>query len=259
MTDTAADLPTLSDIDLQPPQSILASKAFAYTTQHTTEAVYNHAIRSAYWALIIAKKIPEFRNNPSLNLEAVFLSCILHDMGWAKTPELLSADKRFEVDGANIARDFIQAEQSRLSTEPWSHATIQRIWDSIALHTTPSIAKHAAPEVALTNLGITADFAGPALTGPDGNPLISIEEYRAVMKAFPRAGFTSEWLKGMMCWLCRTKPETTYDNFVGEYGCKFGPDGNGEGIEEFKEAFTAHQSSNILPPGLDMLQTLDPK
>lgn len=259
MACTAADLPALPEIDLQPPPSILASKAFTYATQHCTEAVYNHVIRSAYWGMIIAKKIPEFRNNPSLNLEAVFVSCILHDMGWAKTPELLSADKRFEVDGANIARDFIEAEQSHLSTEPWSHATIQRIWDSIALHTTPSIAEHAAPEVALTNLGITADFAGPALTGPDGKPLILIEEYRAVMKAFPRAGFNSEGFKSIMCWLCRTKPETTYDNFVGEYGCQFGPDGNGEGIEEFREAWTARQSSHILPPGLDMLETLDPK
>ncbi|KAJ6134067.1 hypothetical protein N7523_000389 [Penicillium sp. IBT 18751x] len=234
---TVADLPTLPDI----------------------EAVFNHAMRSAYWAMIIARKLPEFHDNPRLNLVAVFVSCILHDMGWAKTPELISADKRFEVDGANIARDFIHNELSHAGTEPWSDDTIQRVWDSIALHTTPSIARHAAPDVALTNLGITADFAGPALPGPDGEPLITYEEYCAVMKIFPRAGFNSDGFKDIMCWLCRTKPETTYDNFVGDFGCRFGPDGTGKGVEEFKSARAARQTIDVLMSGLEKLDSIDPQ
>ena len=259
MASTVADLPTLPDIGIHPPPSILASKAFAYAKKHCSEAVCNHAMRSAYWAMIIAKKLPEFHNNPRLNLVAVFISCILHDMGWANTPELLSADKRFEVDSANIARDFIHDQQTHLSTESWSYDTIQRVWDSIALHTTPSIARHAAPDVALTNLGITADFAGPALAGPDGEPFITYGEYCAVMKVFPRAGFNSEGFKKIMCWLCRTKPETTYDNFVGQYGCQFGPDGTGEGVEDFKKAWAAGQSTNVLMPGLEKLKSIDPQ
>lgn len=53
-------------------------------------------VRSAYWAL--AKELPHIYGNT--DLELVTLGCILHDLGWAKTKELLSAHKRFGVDGA---------------------------------------------------------------------------------------------------------------------------------------------------------------
>jgi hypothetical protein len=70
-------------------------------------------------------------------------------MGWAKTQELLSTDKRFEVDGANIARKFISAEHEY--EEKIDEAKVQRIWDVIAVHATGSIARPAAPDVALTH------------------------------------------------------------------------------------------------------------
>jgi len=48
------------------------------------------------------------------------------------TPQYASADKRFEVDGANVARDFLR-----------SHGIAERdigtVWTAIALHTTPGI------------------------------------------------------------------------------------------------------------------------
>ncbi|KAJ5370318.1 uncharacterized protein N7496_006410 [Penicillium cataractarum] len=262
MASSIEGLPTLSEIGITPPSSSLTIKAFEYAKQHCTETVYNHAIRSGYWATIIAKKLPEFRDNTNLNLEMVFISCILHDMGWANTPELLSNDKRFEVDGANIARDFLLNEKRDTNDENLNEATIQRVWDSIALHTTTSIARYAAPEVALTHLGITADFFGPKLPGPDGKPLISPEEYRAVLKVFPRAGFNAEGFKKIMCGLCRTKPATTFDNFVSAIGRKYGLDGNGEGKEEFTKAWeeSQNQLNGFLVLGLDALEEEhDPK
>ncbi|KAJ5818932.1 cAMP receptor (Car4), partial [Penicillium riverlandense] len=244
MTSTLSELPTVPEIGLEPPPSKLASKAFSYAKQHCTEAVYNHTIRSAYWALIIAKKLPEFSQNAQLNLDAVIIGCILHDIGWAKTPELLSTDKRFEVDGANIARDFIKNEQNQMNADGlMSEAVIQRVWDAIALHATGSIARHAAPEVALTNLGVAADFAGPSLRGPDDMALITSQEYHAIMTVFPRAGFNRDGFKEIMCWLCRTKPKTTYDNWVGSFGRNFGTNGVGAGREEYGIKLTMQLSN----------------
>lgn len=257
MTSAEQELPAIPAIGLELPPSKLAPRAFAYAKQHCTETVYNHAVRSAYWAVLIASKLAPFKQNPQLNLEAVVIGCILHDMGWAKTPELLSTDKRFEVDGANIARDLITAEQSRENTEYFDEATIQRIWDAIALHTTGSIARHGALEVALTNLGITADFAGPYLPSPDGTALITPQEYAAVMRVFPRAGFDREGFKDIMCGLCRTKPETTYDNFVGEFGRTFGTDGVGGGRDQYAQAWEKSQVVHRLLPGLDALEALE--
>jgi hypothetical protein len=259
MVSPTQELPVVESIGLELPPSKLAPKAFAYAKHHCTEAVYNHAIRSAYWAILIAKKLPEFTNNPNLNLEAVVIGAILHDMGWAKTPDLLSSDKRFEVDSANIAREFIKSEQSTEDTTSIDEATTQRIWDAIALHTSDSIARHAAPEVALTHLGVVADFMGPSLRGPGEEVLITPEEYGAVMRVFPRAGFNREALKSVMCWLCRTKPETTYDNWISAFGRSFGTDGVGGGRDLYTKTWEERQSVHFLLPGLDALEAQDPK
>ncbi|KAJ5860386.1 uncharacterized protein N7529_007696 [Penicillium soppii] len=259
MTSPTQELPVVESIGLELPPSKLAPKAFAYAKEHCTEAVYNHAIRSAYWAILIAKKLPEFKDNPDLNLEAVVIGCILHDMGWAKTPDLLSTDKRFEVDSANIAREFIKSEKSSEdATESIDEATTQRIWDSIALHTTGSIARHAAPEVALTHLGVVADFMGPSLRGPCDEELITPEEYGTIMRVFPRAGFNADGFKNIMCWLCRTKPETTYNNWVGAFGRTYGTDSVGGGRDLYAKAWEERQSVNFLLPGLDALEAKDP-
>lgn len=256
MSSTLQDLP---EIGLTFKSSNDVAQALAYAREHCNTMTYNHVARSAYWASIINKKDPSF-TSASVDLETVIMSCILHDMGWAETKALLSEDKRFEVDSANIAADFIRNYQiaNPQSRNTWSHHRIQRCWDAIALHSTPSIARHAAPEVALTSLAIMADFFGPAFpNGPGGDNLISLEEYRAVVTLFPRNGFTSEGLKQTMCGLCRSKPATTFDNFVGGFGVKFGTDGRGGGREEFVRAWEGNQASDLLLSGLDSLEKLD--
>ncbi|KAF7561628.1 hypothetical protein G7046_g2521 [Stylonectria norvegica] len=246
---TVSDLPDIPSLNIVIPSRALASAAFSYAKEHTDVRTYNHVARSAYWALIIAQKVPPLA---AANLDIVFISCILHDMGWATTKELLSEDKRFEVDGANIARGFLQerakgGSTSDLDLSGWDEATIQRSWDSIALHATPSIAQHAAPEVALTSLGVFADFLGPNLVlAPGQPPVITIEEYRTVVGLFPREGFTWDGVKQILCGLCRTKPTTTYDNFVGTFGFKYGTDGKGTGKAEFAEGLEAGQPVNMM-------------
>ncbi|UKZ74870.1 hypothetical protein TrVFT333_002540 [Trichoderma virens FT-333] len=242
-------LPDIPEFNVVFPRSSLAEAAFKYSEQHCTPLVHNHAVRSAYWALIIAKKLPQYANT---DLELVTLSCILHDMGWATTKELLSAHKRFEVDGANIARDFIRSKLGSLTTSnDWNERRLQQSWYAIALHTSFNIVPEAEPEVALTSLGIGADFYGPKFSpGVSKESLITVEEYHAVMKLFPRAGFDYNGFKGVMCALCREKPETTYDNFVGFFGRKWGIDGNGKGKEEFtaamdEAAFVTHAEEII--------------
>lgn len=110
------------------------------------------------------------------------------------------------------------------------------MWDAVALHFTPSIARFAAPMVVLTHLGVIADFSGPNLTSPGGEQLISLAEYRAMMEVFPCTCFDCEGLKIITCWLCRTKPETTFDNWVSRFGLRFGTDGTGSGTEAYTRA-----------------------
>ncbi|KAI1451494.1 hypothetical protein F4805DRAFT_451291 [Annulohypoxylon moriforme] len=276
MSTSQSPLPDLPNVGIKFPHSPITVAALEYTKRHTTEAMYNHCIRAAYWALILAKKLPDFSSltSPSpeqshssspprrLNLETVVLATILHDMGWATTKELLSKDKRFEVDGANLAYEFVgrYVEEGGEGAGNWvghEHGNRKEIvWNAIALHCTGSIAlHHPKPEVALAHLAIMSDFMGPKFPPGDGK-VITVEEYKAVLNAFPFKGFGKEGLKEIMCGICREKPETTYDNFVGGFGARFGVDGKGTGAEEFKQEIEKRDPVGTLLGGLDYLEGL---
>lgn len=130
---TSSPFPDLPISGVSFPYSPITAAAFAYTKQHTTEAVYNHCARGAYWALILVKKLAPLAAMAP-DLEAVVLACVLHDMGWSFTKELLSTYKRFEVDGADLARRFVEAYKTDAGEggEAWSEERVQRVWDAIA-------------------------------------------------------------------------------------------------------------------------------
>lgn len=134
-------------------------------------------------------------------------------MGWDNTDKLTSPDKRFEVDGANIARDLIRKEGK---SEEWDKHRVQLVWDTIALHSSPSIASYKEAEVDVTHRGILSDFLGPDMSSGQ----LTWEEWNAVVEEYPRSGF-KEGVREIMCGLCRNKPETTYDNFVAGFGERF--------------------------------------
>ncbi|MCJ1479871.1 hypothetical protein MMC06_000025 [Schaereria dolodes] len=190
----------------------LITKALSFARAHMDDLGYNHVVRSWLFGTIIAEK-DEVLSKRDPEVHAI--SAILHDLGWDNTGELVSKDKRFEVDGANAARDFIKREAG----EEWDQRKIQLVWDAIALHTTGSIAMYKEVEVVATSRGIGADFVGPprAYRG-----LLTWEEYNGVVAEFPRLGL-KQGVVDALCHLCKTKPETTYDNFIGLYGEKYLP------------------------------------
>ncbi|KAI1151116.1 metal dependent phosphohydrolase [Nemania diffusa] len=267
---TSSPFPDLPISGVSFPYSPITAAAFAYTKQHTTEAVYNHCARGAYWALILVKKLAPLAAMAP-DLEAVVLACVLHDMGWSFTKELLSTYKRFEVDGADLARRFVEAYKTDAGEggEAWSEERVQRVWDAIALHTTPSIAPFSSAEVVAAHLGIMADFSGPrfpadpwgdpsklAGTPPVAGAVITAEEFREVLRAFPYAGFGTEGAKAVFCGLCRDKPVATFDNFVSAFGREYGLDGQGGGQEEYWEMCLQATSPENLIGNFGYLQGL---
>lgn len=212
------------------PTNPLMSSALAYTQKHTSPTTVSHCLRSAAFALIGLKKNPAFA---TADQDLVVLTCLLHDLGWATTPSLVSKDKRFEVDGADLARSWLRENLPKDST--WGHRDEQLLWDAIALHTTPSIAFHKEAEVGAVCLGISADFFGYKLPGG----LISVEEHQEIVATFPRMGFHDE-VVNILCGFCREKPETTYDNFVAVVGSVFGLDGKGGDAGGFEKRAKEH-------------------
>jgi hypothetical protein len=182
--------------------------AFEFAKENLDEVSFRHVYRSWIFGAILASKTPAFAK---INFEVHAISTLLHDLAWDHLSSFSTPDKRFEVDGANAAREFLEREAPQ-----FDNRQLQLVWDSIALHATPSIAQHKEPEVALCTMGITVDFLGSCFPGG----LITDDEYNAVVKELPSVDF-KESVKRKMCGLCANKPETTYDNFVRDFGERF--------------------------------------
>jgi hypothetical protein len=110
-----------------------------------------------------------------------------------------SANERFEVDGANVARDFLRGHGI-------SQQDIDLVWTAIALHTTPGIPQHMHPVVALVTAGVEMDVLG--LTYPE----YSEAERTQVVHAHPRTEHFKEDIIQAFYDGIKHKPETTFGN-----------------------------------------------
>jgi hypothetical protein len=195
------------------PDTPLITKALDFAHAHCDEVTYNHVVRSFIFGQYIADNTPELKNR---DVELQAISTILHDLGWAidDTSGIVSKDKRFEVDSANATRTFLLSKGEK---GEWNEHRLQLAWDAVALHATASFAMHKELEVKCVNIGIAADFRGPENSH---GGLLKRSVWEAAAKEFPRSGF-KDGVKEILCGLCKTKPETTYDNWVGDFGIAF--------------------------------------
>ena len=122
---------------------------------------------------------------------------MFHDMGL--THQHSSAHERFEVDGANAARDFLRRHGI-------GQADLDTVWTAIALHTTPGIPQHMHPVVALVTAGVEMDVLG--LTYPQ----YTDAEREAVVRAHPRTPHFKEDIIQAFYDGIKRKPDTTFGN-----------------------------------------------
>jgi hypothetical protein len=122
---------------------------------------------------------------------------MFHDMGL--TPQYASADKRFEVDGANVARDFLRSHGI-------AERDIETVWTAIALHTTPGIPQYMHPVIALVTAGVEMDVLGIAFSE------FTEAEREAVVRAHPRPGRFKEEIIQAFYDGFHHRPETTSGN-----------------------------------------------
>jgi hypothetical protein len=122
---------------------------------------------------------------------------MFHDMGL--TSSYASAGERFEVDGANAARDFLQSHCI-------AERDIETVWTAIALHTTPGIPQHMHPVIALVTAGVEMDVLGIAFSE------FTDDERQAVIRLHPRSeGFKEKIIEAFYDGIC-SKPDTTFGN-----------------------------------------------
>ena len=105
----------------------------------------NHAMRSWLFAEAIGRI-----KGIDYDREVVAIGTILHDIGLTAS---VSGPNRFEVNGADAALSFIKGNGL-------SDRRARLIWDLVALNSTPSLALHKEPEVAVATMGIGLDYGG---------------------------------------------------------------------------------------------------
>ncbi|MGH6616894.1 HD domain-containing protein [Sphingomonas sp.] len=130
------------------PDSAMARAATELVRDTEDDLLYNHSRRVFLWGALTAT-----RRGIGYDPELLYIGAMFHDMGL--TPAYASKDLRFEVDGANAARDF-------LNGYGLPERDIDDVWASIALHTTPGIPEHMRPTVALVTAGVEMDVLGIA-------------------------------------------------------------------------------------------------
>src|SRR5262245_28808055 len=183
------------------PDTPLISRAIEFARDRTEPYLFNHAMRSCLFASLFAQ-----RKQAVHDAEVLAVTTILHDIGLA---ESFDGPLRFEVEGANAARDFARKEGM-------DDRRTQLIWDGVALNSTPSIALYKEPEIALATMGIGLDWGG------FGYETLTNVEVAAIIEAFPRLGMKQQF-KQAVCRVVETRPTTTYDNFARDFGERFVP------------------------------------
>jgi hypothetical protein len=174
------------------PDSKLANEITQFIRDTETTLLFNHSSRVYYFGALSGQ-----RRGFKFDAELLYAGAMFHDMGLV--PAYSSEADRFEVDGANAARDFLRGHNI-------SKQDIDLVWTAIALHTTPSIPQYMHPVVALVTAGVEMDVLGIDYS------TFTDSDRSAVVKAFPRTAHFKEDILQAFYDGIRHKPETTFGN-----------------------------------------------
>lgn len=136
------------------PRDVVAVLVARLTAAGLHPAVLAHSLRVHALARAVAAD-PQVVPSPGadhVDEVALAVACLFHDAGTIPT----ARPDRFEVIGADLALDC--ALDVGLDPE-----AARRVWEAVALHTSPGIAERHAPLTRLVRLGVRADFGDPGL------------------------------------------------------------------------------------------------
>ncbi|MBV7483442.1 HD domain-containing protein [Bordetella sp. BOR01] len=174
------------------PDSAIARAATQLVRDTEDDLLYHHSRRVFCWGALTGE-----RRGLDYDAELLYLGAMFHDMGL--TAPHSSPDLRFEVDGANAARDFMKSHgvQDR---------EIEDVWTAIALHTTPGIPEHMRPTIALVTAGVEMDVLGIAYHD------FTHEQRCHVCEHHPRETNFKENIIDHFAGGIKHKPSTTFGN-----------------------------------------------
>jgi HD superfamily phosphodiesterase len=171
------------------PDTPLVREITEYVRDTEDELLFNHSRR-----VFLFGALQGHRRSLQPDPELLYAGAMFHDIGL--TADYRTSMLRFEVDGANAARDF-------LLERGVDEAAARKVWLSIALHTTPGVPEFLEPEIALVTAGVETDVLGI------GRDDLSAEAIEAVTAAHPRPDFKNRILRALTDGM-KHRPRSTF-------------------------------------------------
>jgi hypothetical protein len=185
------------------PDTGLVREATALVRQAADDTLFHHSRRVFLWGMLkVADKGLE------VDAELAYVGALFHDLGL--TQAYRTTDQRFEVDGAEAAYGFLR-DHGR------SEGEARDVWLAVALHTTPEVPHHLAPEVAVVTLGVETDVLGLDLDR------ITPAQRADVVAAHPRPDFKNRILRAFYDGMA-DRPGTTFGTMNDDVLAHFDPE-----------------------------------
>ncbi|MER6850655.1 HD domain-containing protein [Streptomyces flaveolus] len=185
------------------PGTKLAREATEFIRDTTSELIFHHSRRVYFFGSLQGRN-----RDLSFDPELLYVGALFHDTGLSE--RYRTSGRRFEVDSADEARDFLRRHDV-------PEDSVRRVWTAIALHTTPGIPEHMEPEVALVTAGVEYDVLGI------GYGAVSDADRAEIVALHPRPDFKRQILRAFADGI-EAKPQTTFGNVKADVLEHFVPD-----------------------------------
>ena len=194
-------MPSNDVLGISIPDSAISREAAELIRDTASELLFRHSNRVYFWAALIGR-----RKGLPVDSELLYAGAMFHDIGL--TERFRESPLRFEVDGANAARDFLRSHGI-------VEGDVEKVWAAIALHTTPGIPEFMHPEAALLHVGAGMDVAGRAYDQ------FTVEEREAVTSAWPREDDFKHAIIDTFYEGLKHRPDSTFGTFNDDFlACK---------------------------------------
>ncbi|WP_201314352.1 HD domain-containing protein [Dyella sp. EPa41] len=182
---------------IQIPDSLIARDATELVRDTESELLFLHSMRVYAWGALAG-----MRQGLNFDPELLYVGAMFHDLGLAD--RFHGSALRFEVDGANAARDFLRSHGL-------PEQEIAKVWSAIAFHTTPGIPQFMHPEAALLHIAAGMDVAGRAYDQ------FTDAERDAVTAAWPRETDFKHAIIDTFYEGLKRRPDSTFGTFNDDF------------------------------------------
>lgn len=190
-------MPPQEILGIRIPDSTIARAATELVRDTESELLFLHSMRGYGWGALAG-----WRKGLAFDPELLYVGAMFHDLGPAE--RFRESTLRFEVDGANAAREFLRGHGI-------PEQDIDEVWSAIAFHTTPGIPQFMHAEAALLHVATGMDVAGRAYDQSTD------EERDAVTAAWPRADDFEHAIIDAFYEGLKHRPDSTFGTFNDDF------------------------------------------